>query len=256
MYRSFSTRFRMNLTTQLVPDARLVLLSPHFDDAVWSLGGAVPAWCRDREVTIVTLCDGDADPAVVQRLTEPAHRWRAFGGIAARRAEDARAAAMLGCTRIGLGHRDAALRASPTGEFECPAPDALFAACAVPDALEARLRAWLRPDDQVIAPLGFGGHVDHCITHLLARRLPHTIAYYADFPYYAPSHAAMLADQVRALGLPATPVELECDWPAWVDASLCYRSQVIRLFGGRARFIDTLSAYAGDTPRCRIWSTR
>ncbi|AOK63859.1 PIG-L deacetylase family protein [Burkholderia ubonensis] len=252
----------MNSTARLAPDARLVLLSPHLDDAVWSLGGAVPAWRRDREVTIVTLCDGDAEPAVAARLTEPAHRWRAFGGVAARRDEDARAAAMLGCARIGLGHRDAALRASPDCEFECPAPDALFAAPGgagaptVPDALEARLRALLRPDDQVIAPLGFGGHVDHCIAHLLARRLPHTVAYYAEFPYYAPAHAATLAEQVRALGLAAMPVALECDWPAWVDASLCYRSQVIRLFGGRARFIDALSAYAGDTPRCLIWSTR
>ena len=242
---------------------RIVLLSPHPDDAVWSLGGAIRAWQQQHDVLVVTMCDGDPDASATEQVRQEHHRWRSFGDMATRRLEDRQAMDLLGCELHSLGYRDAALRLSPANTFEYPEAEALFLQ---PEAarqqqvsaeMTQRLQMILHPDDQVIAPLGFGGHVDHCLTHALARHLPQTVAYYAEFPYYHPNQIPELSSHVAALGLTLTPVDLACDWHTWAEASLRYRSQVVRLFRTRARFLDALSAYAGATaPCCRIWSTR
>jgi LmbE family N-acetylglucosaminyl deacetylase len=89
----------------LVADAqRVVVVSPHLDDAVLSLGASIASWSRAGvavQALTVLGCDPDSDA--------PAGGWDRRGGFAtegesavARREEDSRACALLGATPIWL----------------------------------------------------------------------------------------------------------------------------------------------------------
>jgi LmbE family N-acetylglucosaminyl deacetylase len=243
---------------------RIIVLSPHSDDAVWSLGGAISVWQQSCEVVIVTIFDGDPHPSSAEQLKQPQQRWRTFGEMSARRSEDSMAAARLGCGLVSLGYLDASVRLKADSTFEYASLDVLLRQSTaldvhIPAHIEQRLGDLLLPTDQIVAPLGFGGHVDHQFTHALSRRLGRTIAYYAEFPYYLPERQASLDVLINALGLALDCIALPSNWQAWIEASLCYRSQVLRLFGAQRPFLDMLAAYAhAGTPEpcCRIWATR
>jgi LmbE family N-acetylglucosaminyl deacetylase len=245
-------------------DNRIIVLSPHSDDAVWSLGGAISIWQQSCEVVIVTIFDGDPHLSSAEQLRQTQHRWRTFGEIPARRSEDSMAAARLGCRLVSLGYLDASVRLNADSTFEYASLDALFQQSTtldvhLPAHIEQRLNDLLLPTDQIVAPLGFGGHIDHQLTHALTRRLGRITAYYAEFPYYLPERQASLNAFIETLGLALECIALPSNWQAWIEASLCYRSQVLRLFGGQKPFLDVLATYAhAGTPEpcCRIWATR
>ena len=83
---------------------RIVVVSPHLDDGVLSLGAAMASWARrGRRVELLTVlaCDPDSEA--------PAGGWDARGGFAtegeaarARREEDRRACARLGAVPAWL----------------------------------------------------------------------------------------------------------------------------------------------------------
>ncbi len=143
------------------------MISPHFDDAVLSVGayiaGRVAAGERVRVLTVYT-----SGPPV-ERLSG---RRRVFGDYATRCAEDDRALAILGASadRIGLRER----------LFRDPLPRSGLAVFRVPPRADdlTELPAVLRvvtevlgdPDTRVLAPLGIGGHHDHVEVAVAAMR--------------------------------------------------------------------------------------
>ncbi len=86
------------------PGRRIVVVSPHLDDGVLSLGAAIAAWSRaGARVELLTVLG--CDPA----SEAPAGGWDRRGGFAtegasarARREEDRRACAILGATPVWL----------------------------------------------------------------------------------------------------------------------------------------------------------
>lgn len=87
---------------------RVVVLSPHLDDAVLSLGAAIAHGARHgADISVVTVLAGAPDSDV------PAGEWDAAAGFAtageatrARRAEDARACAVVGASPVWLDFLD------------------------------------------------------------------------------------------------------------------------------------------------------
>jgi LmbE family N-acetylglucosaminyl deacetylase len=83
---------------------RIVVVSPHLDDGVLSLGASIASWSREGaavELLTVLGCDPDSNA--------PAGGWDRRGGFAtegesalARREEDRRACALLGATAVWL----------------------------------------------------------------------------------------------------------------------------------------------------------
>ena len=83
---------------------RIVVVSPHLDDGVLSLGAAIASWSRAGatvELLTVLGCDPDS--------TAPSGGWDRRGGFTtegeaarARRAEDRRACAVIGATPVWL----------------------------------------------------------------------------------------------------------------------------------------------------------
>lgn len=247
---------------------RLVILSPHPDDAVWSLGGAIGHWQSEGEVLVVSCFDGDAAPAALAQLARPEQRWRRFGPAALRRQEDAAALALLDCPLHSLGLNDAATRLDANGQFECVDAAALFLAPDYaswpqpPAAMRAGLRALLRPGDTLIAPLALGRHVDHCLVHRLARDSDVPVRYYAEFPYLlalqdTPQNP--LAAHCDMLRLVLEEATVPADWSRWLAAAGRYRSQVLSMFGSHAALAAQLAHYSGAAQGaavCRIWSMR
>jgi len=153
--------------------ARPIVLSPHLDDAVFSLGASISRASRAGAfVTVLTVFAGDPD------AEGPPSWWDRRGGFAsegeaarARRAEDERACSRLGAEPVWLPFRDAAYesRQQPSD-----------IAAALTDAV-ARVGG-----DTLLVP-GFPmRHPDHALlaTIALARRLPDLrIGLYTEQPY-------------------------------------------------------------------------
>jgi LmbE family N-acetylglucosaminyl deacetylase len=158
----------------------VVVLSPHLDDAVLSLGATIgrmaAAGCR---VEVWTAFTAGPDPAGLPR------RLRPFGDYPVRIAEDDRAldrlggvgaATPVGRRRLGLPERlwrDLADGArSPGGlasAFRTPHDLAGFSQLA---ALEAAVReALANPGTRLYAPLGIGRHTDHVEVAVAALRV-------------------------------------------------------------------------------------
>lgn len=173
-------RFRTRLAPD--PEAPVLLLSPHWDDAVfdcWSL------LTSGAELRVVNVFGGVPPPG-------PARRWDQICGgddgaeMARRRIEeDDRALAQAGRSVVNLPLLDA--------EYREPAPDPSL------DELDAAIAVAAPSASAVYAPACLGTNPDHRLTRRYARALHARglrVRLYADIPYCT-VHG----------------------WPHWVDGS-------------------------------------
>jgi LmbE family N-acetylglucosaminyl deacetylase len=133
-----------------------LVISPHLDDAVLSLGGSIAAWVASGERVVVATVYTAGPP-----LDEISPSMRRFADYTARRAEDSAACAMLGCETRWLDQIERAFRPpflTGWAFFGTPPDRSGFSLAKITAALEV-LREL---DPQRIAiPLGVGNHVDH-----------------------------------------------------------------------------------------------
>jgi LmbE family N-acetylglucosaminyl deacetylase len=160
-----------------------LIISPHLDDAVWSLGGSIAAWTAAGTRVVVATVYTAGPP-----LDEVAPEMRVFADYATRRAEDLAACASVGAEVRWLDQVERAFRRPYTtglAYFTTPvARDGFTALAAVTRALEP-LGA-LEPT-RILVPLGVGNHVDHVEAMVaatdwaLAHGLGDRLAFYEDF---------------------------------------------------------------------------
>jgi LmbE family N-acetylglucosaminyl deacetylase len=156
---------RADRAPSVFPAGDIAVVSPHLDDAVFSLGSSIADLCAARrKVVVVTLFAGD------RSSDAPPSPWDercGFGSAAesarTRRAEDARACALLGVEPVWLS-------------FDVRSPEG--AAAALLDAVQHAA---------VVLVPGFPcTHRDHILaarTVLGARRPEVTVGLYVDQPY-------------------------------------------------------------------------
>lgn len=211
-------------------------LSPHPDDAVWSCGGRIAKLIKaGNHVTIVTIFDGD--PPIKLKY----EKWRTIASPALRRVENHSALRMLGAHHISLGFVDAALR-TKNNHPVYPTPEHLLNDLhqddeALIEKLSSRLQDVLYDDTDNIAinaPLGLGGHVDHILLHKAVMQItPKFVIWYEDFPY-----------PFIKPGSNFTPAWKSVNIEDWLNAGLCYRSQIIRFWGNNNAFCLSLKKHA------------
>ena len=154
-----------------IDDARIVVVSPHLDDAVLSLGAALSRAVRhDAEVTVLTVLAGDPASTVPAGWWDAQSGFRTAGDAAtARRQEDARACSILGVAPRWLPFAD---------EQYGPLPE---------EDVVAALRTELRGFDLILLP-GFPlAHQDHGLLNRLVLEQVQPKArllLYAEQPYY------------------------------------------------------------------------
>lgn len=249
----------MNATRVVVKAPRIVVLSPHLDDAALSLGAMIERASRlGSEVTVLTVFSGD--PA----SNEPAASWDRACGFAtvgeaarARREEDRRACAIMGASPSWLS-------------FPYEDPQGVRSAEGIWSAVTARLAG----ADLVLTP-GFPlQHPDHVwLTQLVLERMSIGIpvALYVEQPYAnlevigrGYSRRPLLAALRIAL---RTPAGRRLQWPrardpslqalfqtlTWTAASPDHRSRV-----AKARAIEAYASQLGKlggrvVPRIRLY---
>lgn len=142
----------------MASSAALVVISPHLDDAVLSLGAHLAGRVRAGEQVEVwtAFTDGPSPDSAPRRL-------RRFGDYAARRAEDDRALAVLGAGNRRLGLPERVWRTPPAhglaAAFRTPEVRSGFTELPALEAVAADLL--IRRGTRLLAPLGVGHHVDH-----------------------------------------------------------------------------------------------
>ncbi|MEP6865890.1 MAG: PIG-L family deacetylase [Deltaproteobacteria bacterium] len=176
-----------------------LVLSPHLDDAVLSLGGSIAAWVAAGARVVVTSIYTTGPP-----FDEVAPRMRKFADYVARRGEDRAACTLLGAEPRYLDQVERAFRRpylSGWGFFRTPPTRAGFATLAqVTRALDSLSK--LEPD-RIVLPLGVGNHVDHVETLVagtdwaIANGVLDRVWFYEDF--YALSTAMRTKHPVTAL---------------------------------------------------------
>ncbi|RKN47646.1 PIG-L deacetylase family protein [Micromonospora endolithica] len=206
-----------------------VAVSPHLDDAVFSVGGTlaalVTAGWTVRVVTCFTASVPDPSPfALACQLDKgfPAD----VDYMALRRAEDDTACALLGVEPVHLPLPEAPHRGYPD-------PAALFAGVRADDRAAAALAPALRPQladaDVVLAPQALGDHVDHrIVTETVAGLAPDSL-FWRDVPYVDRQPAASPWHRVPA-GVEAG-VDISDQLAAKVAAAGSYHSQLDFQFG-------------------------
>jgi LmbE family N-acetylglucosaminyl deacetylase len=163
---------------------RILLVSPHLDDALLSVGGLMAGWRKDK-LHVHTLFAGDA-PSVLSKDAQRLHRAWGLGtdAPASRRKEDAAAWTAANIT-FSHGHFPEALYRGNAGVFDplnLSGEDGQIML-----RLEDHLREVIATtsSDVLLGPQGIGSHKDHVLTSHACRLLAHEIDTYlwVDQPY-------------------------------------------------------------------------
>jgi LmbE family N-acetylglucosaminyl deacetylase len=208
----------------------IYILSPHIDDAIFSLGGM--------------LADLKEPFCIIDIFTITGYSLSVSGDVAEitekRETEERAVCEKLGCTYIFLGFRDRPIREN-----------------AIDVELFERLSAIIEEGSIVYAPLCFSCfHEDHKITKSvaidLARYDSFELRFYEDLPYVAYNGKAKESTDEAFTGL--TPELIEIDIKKKMELVRMYDSQV------NNKVIRPIELYAYDKASNRyterIWHTK
>jgi LmbE family N-acetylglucosaminyl deacetylase len=253
-----------------------LVISPHLDDAVLSLGASIAAWRARGERVVVASVYTTGPP-----LSEIPPEMHAFADYSARIAEDDAACRVLGVEVRRLDQIEHAFRKPYRRTYEYfdtpPTPTGFPALGGIVRAIATVAGDY----DRIALPLGVGNHIDHVEAALAALDVfGPRVAFYEDFyaisellrvrhPVTAPrtwcaeaaplAQARRLADIMRTIAQrgtgPTLPelAGLAGPWHAEVTdvraheraqlaAVACYASQT-RAFGGLLGIVRTICAY-------------
>ena len=202
--------FAAELPRPALPHYRLVVISPHLDDAVFSCAARMAAARREGPVLVVNVFSRFGKDLKTRGVVLGDHRH----------AEEAAAAQLLGFETLRLdaldvSFRDLHYRALPN--IFGPPVAADLAWLSVLRAALGQVLAGVSTD-QLLVPLGVGWHVDHLLMHQLFSDEPVTgtrIAFYEDLPYGLIPHAVRFRMNdlaVTAAGVGADDPGLLASW--------------------------------------------
>ncbi len=210
---------------------KVLAVSPHLDDAVFSAGASLARLVdAGHEVTVVTCFTASVPDPTGFALACQTDKGLApdVDYMALRRDEDAAALARLGVRGEHLG-----LLEAPHRGYDSPA--ALFAGRHagddVADVVTRAVAPWIERADLVLAPQSVGDHVDHRIVTTVVAALadPGRTAWWRDTPYAVRHPDAPGAPEV---GGTEVAVALDGVLDAKADAAGAYATQVGFQFGG------------------------
>lgn len=172
---------------------RLIILSPHFDDAIFSVGGLLAAWSSQFKSMIVVNIFTSNPPMELTPQAKLFHRrYLDENPVAIRCMLDQRAYSHYNIEINNLDFLDAIYRfdvinkrpnyLDPIDIFSTVNPKDTYLASSIFKSIEQQFK--LTNLDVILSPLGVGGHVDHEITRLAAENFEQPLVlYYEDCPY-------------------------------------------------------------------------
>lgn len=228
---------------------RVVILSPHLDDAALSCGALLQA-LRDRISTLVVSISCGTSRRLRTDGSRSIERRKGHVNSRIRRAEDISAMRWVNADFVHLSFADGIYRRSPlTGKLIYRSARERWVSPRIDDMAHVEelylvLRRLCLDLGRIllISPMGIGHHVDHQIAGQVAVRLAASAAgaellFYEDFPYVADPNIgrgdhddplrALQRLQLKPLNRYAIPVDVE----AKMALLQHYTSQIPALFG-------------------------
>ena len=237
---------------------RIIYFSPHLDDAILSAGGLIYEQTqKGHSVEIWTfMCGFPAETELTDFAKSMHTEWgtqSAEETVRLRRAENQRAAELVGAKAVNFDFLDCIYRRGKNGE-------ALYMDIYVPlHATESDLpthiaqtmKAHLKPDDSIIVQLGIGNHIDHVTVRQAAELLGRPLIYDADIPYLfhnleqIPLKTAGMQDSIQPIS--------EAGLKVWQEAIELYASQLSTLFQPPETMRQEIREYWSGQKGIRFW---
>lgn len=225
-----------------------VIISPHFDDGVFSCGGtARQLTAAGHSVLVITMMGGLFQGQLPDTpiLADLHRRWGAGEDpLRQRQLEDERASKALGVDFMHVPLPDCVYRLA--GDVALyPSEESLFGEVHPADYAPRLLKGIQIPEletaTRVYLPLGVGHHVDHQIVRdwgmTQMRDAPDKAAvrFYVEFPYSKADQSTEMA--LSAIDLPLEPADIilsDAEISAKTQAIACYGSQISTFWAGSA----------------------
>ena len=238
---------------------RWIYISPHLDDAVLSAGGLIYEQTRaGMDVEIWNFMCGFPPSEELSPYAQVLHfQWgisSAADVVTARRAEDLRAARLVGAKTVYFDFLDCIYRRGHNGDwlysyaFDPPHEEEADLPAQIAKAISARLK----PTDQLVCQFGLGSHVDHLLVRRAVDLLQLPVLYDVDIPYLfkspeelAPNTAGMKENTHKIT---------EAGLKSWQDAISAYESQISSLFDSSDAMRDQIKSYWAENSGLRLWS--
>lgn len=240
---------------------RWIYISPHLDDAALSAGGFIYEQAQaENPVEIWTIVCGFPPAGDLTPFAQVLHfQWgtvTAEETVRLRRAEDEKAASILGAKTVHFDVPDCIYRHGPQGE---PLYLGVFvqpheAEAHLPDQIARTIATYLRPDDQIICQLGVGRHVDHILVRQAAERLNRPLWYAADLPYLF-KQPEVLTPLVAGMKESLHTIT-EAGLKAWTEAVMAYESQISTLFESPKRADEEIRSYYAEREGFPLWKVK
>jgi LmbE family N-acetylglucosaminyl deacetylase len=209
----------------------IVILSPHSDDAAFSVAGHMFHLSGAGKEFCLLTCFS------ISAFTQSAAHGNASSTTELRKREDSGYAGVIGprCRAAWLDLPDAPLRGYNLRQV-CHSDEFTAEDRIVADGLKDLLNGILPRGSVVFAPLGIGGHIDHRLVHdaavELAKLERFPMVFYEDMPYAAACEESEISRRILALESRLNG-SLACsryETPRLLDirrsAASCYPSQV------------------------------
>ena len=240
---------------------KIVVLSPHRDDAAFSLSLAIASWLDRGHAVEVVNCFTRSEYAPFADMTAVHANDRMTYVTALRLKEDESWRKQYGAGQKRLTLKDLNVKDAPL-RLHCGIEEVFAAAVNPADKAMGKVQKALESAGAVVLPLALGGHVDHRTALEAALRLltpERPCAFYEDLPYALELPAGEIEQAAAALGA-ALNAELA---PAFAGAAqdpeaavrrkrrlaLCYDSQI------EDAMADRMAAFCRQYDgRERIWA--
>jgi len=179
----------------------VIIISPHFDDAILSCGELLQQLAGKINCTIITVftkAHGGPYTLSTRQFLRASGVRDGLSLYKERRNEDTKAQKMLAVKTINLGLEDALFRRKKhktfwgkiLAEFDHIYPtyrwhilkDISPSDPAISE-LKKQLKPYINKKAIIIAPYGLGGHTDHLVTSKICKELFPNVILYSDFPY-------------------------------------------------------------------------
>ena len=237
---------------------RWIYISPHLYDAVLSAGGLIYEQTRaGMEVEIWTFMCGFPPNDQLSPFAEILHhQWgipATADVVTARRAEDVKAAGIVGAKAIHFDYLDCIYRREKNGDwlysdvYLPPHEDEEDLPARIAESISARLK----PDDKLVCQLALGSHLDHILVRRAVELLKRPILYNVDIPYLF-----NFPDELtpKTVGMKETVHTVsEAGLGYWQDAIAAYASQMVTLFENPEVMRAKIRQYWAENSGIRLW---
>ena len=238
---------------------RWIYISPHLDDAVLSAGGLIYEQTRaGMDVEIWNFMCGFPPSEELSTYAQVLHfQWgisSAAEVVTARRAEDLRAATLVGAKTVYFDFLDCIYRRGRNGDwlysyaFDPPHEEEADLPAQIAKAISARLK----PTDQLVCQFGLGSHVDHILVRRAVDLLQLPVLYDVDIPYLFKSPEELATNTA---GMKEHTHRItEAGLKSWQDAISAYESQISSLFDSSDAMREQIKSYWAENSGLRLWS--